>query len=144
MSSQRFTPEVITAAILGFEEQRRHIDSQIGELRAMLDGRSAQPAGTAKAPTRKRRKVSAAARRRMALGQQKRWAEIKSVAESPSPVTPEPSKPKRKLSAAGRRAIIAATKKRWAAIKAAQANETKERPGAKKTARMNAAVRKAA
>jgi hypothetical protein len=144
MPTQSLTPQIITAAILGFEEQKRHIDSQIGELRAMLDGRGAGPAVTAEAPARTRRKVSAVARRRMALGQQKRWSAIKSGAESPSPVTLEPFKPKRKLSAAGRRAIIAATKKRWAVLKAAKVNQTKERPGAKKTARRIGAVQKAA
>jgi hypothetical protein len=144
MPTQRLTPEVITAAILGFKEQKRHIESQIGELQAMLDGRGAGPAVTAEAPTRTRRKVSAAVRRQMALGQQKRWRTIKGGAKSSSPVTLEPFKPKRKLSVAGRRAIIAATKRRWAVVKAMKASETKERPRAKKTTRMNGAVRKAA
>ena len=144
MPTQRLTPQVITAAILGFEEQKRRIDSQIGELQAMLDGRDAGPALTSEAPTRTRRKVSAAVRRRMALGQQKRWAIIKDRAKSSSPVTLEPFKPKRKLSAAGRRAIVAATKRRWAVVKAMKATETNERPGAKKAPRRNGAVRKAA
>ena len=144
MPTQRLTPEVITAAILGFNEQKRRIDSQIGELQALLHSRGAGPAATAEAPTRTRRKVSAAARRRMALGQQKRWGTIKGGAKSSSPVTLVPFKPKRKLSVAGRRAIIAATKKRWALVKAMKASQTKERPGAKKTVRMNGAVRKAA
>jgi len=144
MSTQKLTPEVITAAILGFNEQKRHIDSQIGELQAMLHGRGAGPAVTAEAPTRTRRKVSAAARRRMAMDQQKRWATIKGGAKALSPVTLEPFKPKRKLSAAGRRAIIAATKRRWAVVKAMKATELNERPGAKKAARRNGAVRKAA
>jgi hypothetical protein len=38
MPIQKLTPEIITAAILGFEEQKRHIDSQISELKAMLAG----------------------------------------------------------------------------------------------------------
>ena len=38
MPIQKLTPEIITAAILGFEEQKRHIDSKIAELRAMLSG----------------------------------------------------------------------------------------------------------
>ena len=144
MPTQRLTPEVITAAILGFEEQKRRIDSQIGELQAMLDGKGAGPVVTAEAPTRTRRKVSAAARRRMALGQQKRWAAIKGGVKSSSLVTLELAKPKRKLSAAGRRAIIAATKRRWAVVKAMKATETNERSGAKKAPRRNGAVRKAA
>ena len=57
----RLTYEIITAAILGFEEQKRQIDTKITELRAMLPGGPATPA-TPEAPTRKRRKFSAAAR----------------------------------------------------------------------------------
>lgn len=144
MPTQKLSPEVITAAILGFNEQKRHIDSQIGELQAMLHGRGPAPAVTAEAPTRTRHKVSAAARRRMALGQQKRWATIKGGAESSSPVKLEPFKPKRKLSLAGRRAIIAATKKRWAKVKATKGIEMNGRPRVKKTARKNGAIRKAA
>ncbi len=32
----KLTPDIITAAILGFEEQKRHLDSQIAALRAIL------------------------------------------------------------------------------------------------------------
>ena len=32
----KLTPEIINAAILGFEEQKRHIDTQIAELRSLL------------------------------------------------------------------------------------------------------------
>ena len=66
---QRLSQEVITAAIAGFEAQKERIDSEIAELRNMLDHRRA----AAKAPKRKR-KISAASRRRMALAQKKRWA----------------------------------------------------------------------
>jgi hypothetical protein len=38
----KLTPELITAAILGFEEQKRHIGSRISELRAMLPIRSTE------------------------------------------------------------------------------------------------------
>ena len=34
----KLTPEIIAAAILGFEEQKRHIDSQINQLKATLGG----------------------------------------------------------------------------------------------------------
>jgi hypothetical protein len=132
---------MIGAAILGFEEQKRHINSQIEELRAMLHGRGAGPAMTAVALKRKRRTTSAGARRPIAAAQSQRWAAVKYQAE---PVTSETRKKKRRLSLAGRRAIIAATKKRWALIKAAKASETKERPGAKKTARKSAAMKIAA
>src|SRR5690348_17878435 len=41
---QKLTPEIIHAAIDGFEAQKRKIDSQIAELRAMLNGGPASPA----------------------------------------------------------------------------------------------------
>jgi hypothetical protein len=113
----KLTPEIIIAAIEGFEAQKLRIDSQISELRAMLPGDSATAAIRSEAAPGKR-KISAAARRRMALGQKKRWAAIKGRAESPSLAASQPSKPKRKLSAAGKAAIVAALKKRWAAKKA--------------------------
>jgi hypothetical protein len=119
----KLTHEIIAAAILGFEEQKRHIDSQISELRAMLDGAPNSPAATSEPPKHKRRKMSVAARKRIAAAQRKRWAESKKQSESAQQgAKQEAAKPKRKLSAAGRRAIIAATKKRWAAVRAARAN----------------------
>jgi hypothetical protein len=132
---------MIAAAILGFEEQKRHINSQISDLRAMLDGRDAGPAMTVVALRRKQRTTSAAARRPIGAAQKQRWAAVKSQAE---PVASETRKKTRRLSRAGRRAIIAATKKRWALIRAAKAAESKERPGAKKTARKSAAMKIAA
>ena len=71
MLIQKLTPEIITAAILGFEEQKRHIDSKIAELRAMLPDGPGETAATPEAPARKRRKFSAAARRRMREAQQR-------------------------------------------------------------------------
>ena len=44
MPITKLTPEIITAAILGYEEQKRHIDSQISELKAMLSGGPAETA----------------------------------------------------------------------------------------------------
>lgn len=79
----------------------------------MLDGGPTEAAATPEAPTRKRKKFSAASRRKMALAQRARWAKIRGDSE-PAPAKPEVAKPKRKLSRAGRAAIIAATKKRWA------------------------------
>ena len=100
---EKLTPEIITAAILGFEQQKRQIDTKIAELRAMLPGGSTEPATTPDAPTGKRRKFSAAARRRMREAQQRRWASIRGESEPSAPATP---KPKRKLSKAGKAAIV--------------------------------------
>jgi len=138
MPTQKLTPEIINAAIFGFESQKTKIDAQIAELRAMLPGSSAQTA-TPEPTKRKRRKMSAAGRKAIAEAQRKRWAESKGTAEPPASEAP---KPKRKLSAAGRNAIIAATKKRWEAVRAAKAQQ--ERGAAKKGAPKKAAPKKAA
>ena len=119
MPTQQLTPEIIAAAIQGFEVQKQHIDSKIAELRAMLSGGPTEPTVTPEPTKRKRRKLSAAGRARIAEAQRKRWAESKK-----RQAAPEAPKPKRKLSAAGRRAIIAATKKRWAAKRAEAAKQT--------------------
>ena len=119
MPTHKLTPEIITAAILGFEEQKLRIDAQIAELRAMLPGGPTATAATTESPKGKRRKMSAAARKRIGDAQRKRWAESKKESAPSSPVAPEAPKPKRKLSAAGKAAIVAALKKRWAAKRAA-------------------------
>jgi hypothetical protein len=116
MPTPKLTPEIIAAAIVGFEHQKTQIDHQIAELRSMLTGPT-ETATTPEAPAPKRKKFSAASRRKMAMAQKARWAKIKGEAAPQAPV-PAP-KPKRKLSAAGRKAIIAATKRRWAAVRAA-------------------------
>lgn len=111
----KLTPEIINAAIDGFEAQKTRIDDRIRQLRAMLSRDPAENGATTEAPKRKRRKMSAAGRKAIAEAQRKRWAASKKQPKSP---TPEPVKHKRKLSAAGRRAISEATKRRWAAKKA--------------------------
>ena len=115
---QKLTPEIIIAAIAGFESQKTHIDSQIAELRSMLDGRRTKSAVVPSEGGRPKRKFSAASRRKMAAAQKARWAGIKKSSEPPQ--VPQPKK-KRKMSAAGRKAISEATKKRWAAVKAKKA-----------------------
>ncbi|MGA3238714.1 MAG: hypothetical protein ABSG03_20745 [Bryobacteraceae bacterium] len=114
----KLSTEVLTAAIEGFEEKKRHLDSKINELRAILSGSPAKATATPEAPTGKRKKFSAASRRKMALAQKARWAKIKGESKPSAPTKSEPAKPKRKLSKAGRANIVAALKKRWAAKKA--------------------------
>ena|ERR1035437_6659150 len=119
MPTQKLTSEIIAAAIQGFEVQKQRIDSKIAELRAMLPGGHTEPTVAPEPTKRKRRKMSAAGRARIAEAQRKRWVEFKK-----HQAAPEAPKPKRKLSAAGRRAIIAGTKKRWAAKRAEAAKQT--------------------
>jgi len=136
----KLTQEIIAAAIEGFQSQKRQIDDQIAELRSMLIGNPTKNAPPEVAPG-KRKKFSAAVRRKMALAQKARWAKTKGEAEPP--VRRETPKPRRKLSAAGRAAIIAATKKMWAAKRAAakaQMKVAKKRAPVKKPAGAQAAT----
>jgi hypothetical protein len=150
MPITKLTPEIITAAILGFEEQKRHIDSQIGELKAMLSGGPAETAAaTPEAAPRKRRKFSAATRRKMREAQRRRFAEIKSESEPAAPAaTPESPKPKRRISAEGMKRILAANKKRWAVKRAeaakAQSPVVKKSAPAKRPVTKKATVKKLA
>ena len=136
MPTHNLTPEIITAAVEGFEQQKLRIDAQIAELRQMLTGTPTETAAAPQVPKGKRRKMSAAARKRIGDAQRKRWAESKKTS---SPVAPQATKPKRKLSAAGKKAIVDATKKRWAAFHAAKNAETPT--GARKRAAKKASVK---
>ena len=77
--------EILTAALAGLEAQRDQIAAHIASVRALLGQRSpGRPpksegqAGTSASDGQpKKRKFSAAARRRMAEAQRKRWAAIK-------------------------------------------------------------------
>ena len=139
---KQLTPEIITAAIVGFEQQKLQIDTQIAELRAMLSGGSNEPAATPKAPTGKRRKMSAAGRKAIAEAQRKRWALSK---EAAAPLAPAPSKPKRKLSKQRKAALVANLAKARAARAAKRAEAAKaEQAANKKAAAKKAATKKAA
>jgi len=107
MPAPKLTNEIISAAILGFEGQKRQIDDQIAELRAMLSG---VPAETAATPEDgipgKRKKFSASSRRKMAAAQKARWAKLKGEAPTPEATASTPAATKRrKMSASARKAI---------------------------------------
>ena len=136
MPTPRLTNPIIEAAITGFEAQKKSIDAQIAELRAMLTGAPDIAASEATAQ-RKRRKFSAAARKRMREAQQLRWAKIKGKSKAAQEAMPAmTAKPKPHFSAAARKAISEAMKKRWAAKRAASGQSE---PGAKKAPRKKAA-----
>ena len=145
MPTTKLTAEIITAAILGFEQQKRQIDTKIVELRAMLDGGAATPAATPEASQRRPKKFSAAARLRMKEAQHRRWTKIRGESEPPAPATPEAPKPKRRIGKAGMARIIAATKERWARVRAAKAQQEKAaKKMVKKTTAKKATVKKPA
>src|ERR1700751_5933284 len=111
----KLKPEIIIAAIKGYEAQKRRIDDQISELRAILPGGSAETTAAPELPARKGRKFSAAARRRMKEAQQRRWAKVRVESQTPAPATPEAATPKRKLSAAAKAKLVANLRKARAA-----------------------------
>ena len=65
-----------------------------------------------------RRKLSAAARARIAAAQKARWAKYRQGAAASSQSKAVPTRRKRTLSAAARRKIAAAQRARWAKVKA--------------------------
>jgi hypothetical protein len=123
-----FDNEILAAAIEGFEAQKTRLDARIAEIRQKLGGdadSSEEPAAEAPTNGRKRRKMSAAARKRIADAQKKRWAAVRKESGSPATAAKAEAAPKakRRLSAAGRKRIIEATKKRWALVRAAAKEE---------------------
>jgi hypothetical protein len=68
---------MLAMALVGYEVEKKKIEEKIKEIRARLGGdKAAAKAGAAEADEApKRRKLSKAARKRIAAAQKKRWAE---------------------------------------------------------------------
>ena len=104
---------ILGAALIGYQHERDQIDAKIAEIR-QIGGQTPQAsAPEGEAPTK--RVVGAAARKRMAAAQRRRWAEFRKAKAAPAPAKA------RRLSAAGRKQIIEATKRRWAEVRARKA-----------------------
>jgi hypothetical protein len=71
--SQTLTTEIIRVAIEGYEAQKARIEGKIADLRALLPGESVNPSAPGTSNNRKRRRISATARARMAEAQRRRW-----------------------------------------------------------------------
>ena len=109
---KKLTEEVVNAAIDGFTARKARLSQRIAELRAMLSGGSPEsPAALEPAPA-KRRKMSAKARRKIAMAQKARWAKVRGESE-PGQARVKAERPKRRISPEGMKRIIAAAKKRW-------------------------------
>src|SRR5947209_326170 len=71
--------EILEAALIGLDRRRSQIEEKMAELRRQIGGsdaaRKSNAVGSEPAP--KKRTMSAAARRRIAEAQRKRWAESK-------------------------------------------------------------------
>jgi len=123
-------PEILRAALLGYQHSLEVIDQRIADLRGQVGGQPAARAAGVGASGGTKRVLSPAARRRIGLAQKKRWAAYKKEHAKPAAKAP-----KRQISAEGRARIIAATKKRWAAFRKAQAiAKAPAKPAVKKAA----------
>ena len=67
---------MLAMALLGYEIEKKKIEERIKEIRAALGGKTTvKQAPATENGQPKRRKLSAAARKRIAVAQKKRWAE---------------------------------------------------------------------
>jgi hypothetical protein len=68
---------MLAMALVGYEVEKKKIEERIKEIRARLGGGKSAAKGSALEPGEapKRRKLSKAARKRIAAAQKKRWAE---------------------------------------------------------------------
>jgi hypothetical protein len=119
---QTSDPDLLAAALIGYQEILKQIESQIAELRRRLN---VAPAAAA-VPAPKKRRISATGRANIVAALKKRWAAVKRAKRAASQAAaPKAAPKKRKLSTAGRANIVAALRKRWAAVKRAKKAATK-------------------
>lgn len=80
MPNKQIDQTILEMALIGYEAERQKIEARISEIRDHLNG-VGKPAKTAAvepvAPVRKRRKMSAAARKRIGDATRKRWAALR-------------------------------------------------------------------
>src|SRR5258706_15930744 len=100
MANPTLNSDILAEALIGFEVQKNQIDTKIAAIRNLLDGGATTPTAPSDSGKSKR-KVSAAARRRMAKAQKLRWKKIKQAGGS---AHADAAKPKRVLSASARKA----------------------------------------
>ena len=105
---------LLRAALIGYQQQMAEIETAMANIRSELAGSGHHTSPIVEGGPRKRRKFSAAARKKMAASQRLRWSKIKQAAQ-PS----QPAEPKRTNSASARQRIAAAQRKRWAEKKKA-------------------------
>jgi hypothetical protein len=100
--------------VVAIKEEIERLEEKLAKLGSGR-GPGRPPAGAAPAGPRKRRKMSAAAKARIAAGQRARWAKVKGRKAAPGKAV----KKKRKVNAATRARLAAIARARWARVKAA-------------------------
>ena len=118
---RKFDPSILEAALVGYTAERQKIQEKMTAIRKHRGGRVniATPVTVASNGSGPKRRMSAAARKRIALAQKKRWAEFHAMKKRHA-LTAKKAAPKRKLSPA-RRAALAANLAKARAAKVAKA-----------------------
>jgi len=113
---------LLELAVKGLEADMAEIDNEISQLRNELSGSASDQTkanGMAGRTSRKRRAMSAEARRRISEGMKRRYAQMKSTSKQSVQAT---SAQGRGLTTAGRKKLSEMMKARWAAKKRAGRN----------------------
>ena len=111
---------VLEMALIGYQRSLENIEEKIADIRRQLGIRPAKAAApVAPGGAKPKRKMSAVARKRIALAQKKRWAAFHQ-AKKPAPA-PKKAAVKRKLSPARKAALLANLAKARAAKAAKRA-----------------------
>lgn len=108
---------LLELALKGLEAERARIDDEIAQIRNQI---GSSPIGNSSdgnaetVPTRKRRRMSAAAKRRISEGMKRRYAALRKVSGNPR----EAERKETGLTASGRKKLSDMMKARWAKKKA--------------------------
>ena len=72
----RHDQSLLEAALVGYEQEKQRIERAMADIRARVGGRQSAATADGK-PARKKRRISAEGRARIAEAQRKRWAAAK-------------------------------------------------------------------
>ena len=119
----------LTNALEHLRDEQRQAQEQVQKLQGAISviegliGRNSRTSASRNSPPKRR--VSAAARKRMSQAQKARWAGQRKPSQSTTNRIPSTGVPaKRTLSLAARRKIAAAQRARWAKVKAQEKKAT--------------------
>lgn len=119
--------ETLRMALIGYQAERRKIDEKIAALEARLTGNAAAPATVA--PAKTKRRMSRAAKARIAAAQRKRWAQFRDQREGKKAA---PAKKKTAVKKAARKTVSPEVRqKRLEALAKARAARAAKRNAAK-------------
>jgi hypothetical protein len=112
---------LLELALRGLEAERARLDTEVAELKSQLSGSTVRTlAVVAVTGRRRRRKMSAEARRRISEAMKRKHAERRAAAQTGQKTTP---RQRTGLTAAGRKKLSEMMKARWAAKRKAAAKK---------------------